>query len=241
MVAKLKANSQWGYLAMNTNKIQLKIVRDRASWIKMLEDDQFIIHNVEIIESKSTCIQVFYSLNDEFHVGTNKINVALAAFVTAYARIHLYNELFKLGDRVLYFDTDSIIFLTKPSDAYYPELGNNLGEWTNEISAEEGSFIDEFVSAGPKNYAFRTKSGTTDCTIKGFSFNHLTSLKITFDSIKEIVCEDKSKKISAEQLNFKINRSDWTIQTLLKEKSYGFCYDKRVLLNDLTTLPFGYY
>jgi hypothetical protein len=241
MISKLKANSQWGYLALNTNKIQFKIIRDRATWVKMLEDDQHIIHNVELIESKSPYVQVFYSFNDEFHLGDNKTNVALAAFVTTYARIHLYNELFKLGDRVLYFDTDSIIYVTRDNDNYQPELGNNLGQWTNEISADDGHYIDEFVSAGPKNYAYKTKNGTTDCTIKGFNMNYLTSLKITFDSIKEIVCENPKKKISTKQLQFKINRSDWSIETLINEKNYGFVYDKRVLLADLSTYPFGYY
>jgi hypothetical protein len=102
-VAKNKANNQWGYLAMNTNKVQHKTIRDINTWLKMLDDDRHIIPNVEIYNSTCPCLQVFFSYNDEFHTGDNKTNVALAAFVTTYGRIHLYKELAKLGKRVLYF------------------------------------------------------------------------------------------------------------------------------------------
>ena len=41
-------------------------------------------------------------------------NVIVAAFVTAQARLKLYGILEKLNKRVLYFDTDSIIYYHKP-------------------------------------------------------------------------------------------------------------------------------
>ena len=37
-------------------------------------------------------------------------NVVVASFVTAQARLKLYESLDKLNERVLYFDTDSIIY-----------------------------------------------------------------------------------------------------------------------------------
>ncbi|GBN97164.1 hypothetical protein AVEN_10442-1 [Araneus ventricosus] len=37
-------------------------------------------------------------------------NIFLAAFTTAWARLKLYSEMDKLGDAVLYHDTDSIIY-----------------------------------------------------------------------------------------------------------------------------------
>jgi hypothetical protein len=38
-------------------------------------------------------------------------NVVIASFVTAYARLELYEVINKLGKSVLYFDTDSIIYI----------------------------------------------------------------------------------------------------------------------------------
>ena len=77
--------------------------------------------------------------------------MCIAAFVTCHARLKLLSELNRLQERVLYFDTDSIIFLSK-KNFYEPELGDFLGELTNEISSKDGSFISEFISAGPKKY-----------------------------------------------------------------------------------------
>lgn len=37
-------------------------------------------------------------------------NVVLACFTTAHVRLHLYETLEQLGERVLHFDTDSIIY-----------------------------------------------------------------------------------------------------------------------------------
>ena len=136
----------------------------------------------------------------------------------------------------MYCDTDSIIFISRPGE-YEPKLGNYLGQFTNEI---DDGFIEEFVSAGPKNYAYKLNNGKTHCTIKGFTQNHLTSLKLTYDSIKSIVCENQSSKIQVDQLKFTKNKKDWKIRTNIEKKNYGFVYDKRALFENLTTLPFGY-
>ena len=82
-------------------------------------------------------------------------------------------------------------YVSRPGE-YEPELGNYLGKFTNEIY--EG-FIEEFVSAGPKNYAYKLNNGKTHCTIKGFTQNHLASLKLTYEAIKDIVCENQDKKL----------------------------------------------
>ena len=233
-VAKIKANSQWGYLAMNNNKVSYKIINDAGEWFKLLENDQYKIHDVKFFNQDT--IQVFYSHNKDQFEGGIKTNVAVAAFVTAQGRLHLYNEMEKLDKRVLYCDTDSIIFISRPGE-YEPELGNYLGQFTNEI---EDGYIEEFVSAGPKNYAYKLNNGKTNCTIKGFTQNHVTSLKLTYESIKNIVCENQNKKIPVDQLKFVKNKKQWTIKTNIEKKNYGFVYDKRALFEDLTTLPFGY-
>ena len=171
-VAKIKANSQWGYLAMNNNKVKYKIISDANEWYQLLENEQYKIHNVQFFDENDEYIQVFYSNNAEYFDSGVKTNVVIAAFVTCQARLHLYSELKKLDRRVLYFDTDSIIFISRPGD-YEPILGNYLGQFTNEIS--EGKYIQEFVSAGPKNYAYKYDNGIKHCTIKGFTQNYLTN------------------------------------------------------------------
>ena len=39
-VAKIIANSQWGYLAINNNKVSKKIINDAGEWYRLLDNDQ---------------------------------------------------------------------------------------------------------------------------------------------------------------------------------------------------------
>lgn len=91
-------------------------------------------------------------------------NIFIAAFTTCWARLKLYDVVHMLDTRVLYFDTDSVIFVSRPGDVEL-EIGPYLGELTNEL-ASPGDYIIEFVSDGPKNYAFRTIQGEQICRIR---------------------------------------------------------------------------
>ena len=70
----------------------------------------------------------------------------IAAFTTAHARLKLYSVLEQLDRRVLYFDTDSVIYVSKDGE-WEPPTGSYLGELTDE---PEGGHITTFVSGGPK-------------------------------------------------------------------------------------------
>ena len=54
-------------------------------------------------------IHVTYKVKDNSIGENGKINVVLASFNTAHARIELNKYLLQLEDRVVYYDTDSII------------------------------------------------------------------------------------------------------------------------------------
>ncbi len=123
---------------------------------------------------------------------------------------------------------------------YLPKLGDFLGDFTDEINPKEGNYIKEFVSGGPKNYAYKLDTGITDCVVKGYAINNLTNLLLNFDSIKECV-DDSKKEIQIPQLKFIKNKSNWQIETQIKDKKYNcLTYNKRVLLSDGKTLPYGY-
>ncbi len=55
----------------------------------------------------------FYSDWESFHTGGKDSNLILGAIVTCYALLKLYEEISKLEDRVLYNDTDSIVFISR--------------------------------------------------------------------------------------------------------------------------------
>ena len=75
----------------------------------------------------------------------------------------LYEELDMLKERVLYYDTDSIIYLTKLGEPE-PRLGNYIGELTDELG---GDYITIFASGGPKNYCYKTNTGKVETKVRG--------------------------------------------------------------------------
>ena len=77
----------------------------------------------------------------EFSEQEATTNVFLAAFTTCHARLKLYEEIDRLGRDVLYMDTDSIIYKSNGNND--PELGDYLGEFTDELNGET---ITTFVS-----------------------------------------------------------------------------------------------
>jgi len=86
-------------------------------------------------------------------------NEAIASFVTAGARLHLYGYLDKLKEHALYCDTDSVIFVQPRDEVALLQSGDCLGAMTSELKT--GEFICEFVSGGPKNYAYKSINSVT--------------------------------------------------------------------------------
>ena len=71
-----------------------------------LSDSKNVILNTNFYEDK---MMVFYSEKNELHDCSKNINILLACFTTSNARVRLYKEMVKIGNRLLYCDTDSLI------------------------------------------------------------------------------------------------------------------------------------
>lgn len=195
----------------------------------------FQIKNVVFPTDEVALLQ--YQHKKEFLSQNVQTNIFIAAFTTAYARLKLYEELNNLGTKVVYYDTDSVIYISDPSTVD-PPLGNYLGEFTDETP---GDHIVEFVSAGPKNYAYVTASGKTCCKIRGFTLNHQNSQLLNFNSIKDIVLNSPNKEIVTVN-PYKIKRDLKKVRILSckEEKKYTFTFDKRVIRDDFITYPYGH-
>ena len=170
-----------------------------------------------------------------------RTNVVLACFTTAQARLKLYEVLEKLDRRVLYFDTDSVVYVTDEGE-WEPPLGDYLGQLTDELKEEDGPFIETFVSAGPKNYAYKTALvGKVCCKVRGFTLNFRTSQKINMESMLDVVKHNQNKVIPVKNPH-KIVRDRVSKQILSKPyvKKYALVYNKRVVKDDYSTLPYGF-
>ena len=56
-----------------------------------------------------------------------------------------------------------------------------------------GSYITEYVSNGPKNYAYRTGDGKQLVKVKGFTLNLVASQQLTFDVMKEMAISEQEE------------------------------------------------
>jgi hypothetical protein len=100
--------------------------------------------------------------------------VVIAAFTTAHARLKPYGVLEQLNRRVLYFDTHSVIYVSKDGE-WEPPTGSYLGDLTDEL---DGAHITTFVSGGPKNYAYETNADKTVCKVRGITLNYRTAQRL---------------------------------------------------------------
>jgi hypothetical protein len=225
-------NSHWGKYCENNDKSFYAIVRSHTDLLQLYLDDRILIQKVILSDQ---CCQVYYKKDQELAEANSNTNCVIGAFVTAQARLKLLSELNKLGDRVLYYDTDSIIYI-HIEGLYNPSLGNFLGDFTNELIDNE--FIVEFASGGPKNYAYKTNTGKTKSVVKGISLTSDVVKIINFDSIKDLVLNDFRGFLTVNQFQIKRNKLDWSIKSSILEKSYRIVYNGRVL-KGLDSIPYG--
>ena len=209
---------------------------------ELLYSDEFEVCDARLVNDDM--MEVQFRNVKEFEEQNSKVNVAIAAFTTAYARLKLYDLLDLLQERVLYYDTDSVIYVHK-TDKPDPSLGNYLGDLTNELN--EGDYITSFISGGPKNYAYRTKKGKTETKIRGITLDYSASGKLNHDTIRELVhthcneLEASEKKVTID-MPFKImrNKKEKRIVTKRMKKDYRVVYNKRVVNENYDTVPYGY-
>ena len=170
-----------------------------------------------------------------------KSNIALASMVTSHARCRLWKELNKLGDRVLYHDTDSIIYEHDPAQYNIPE-GRYLGEWEVE---EDGNPITKFTATGPKCYSYVVQkpdgSVQAKTKVKGITLTSHNSSLIDYEAMKRLVEGDGTEIVKALCLTFKYDRNAGQMRTYNGIKQFRKTYSKGYI--DPTTFkvyPFGY-
>lgn len=73
--------------------------------------------------------------------------------------------------------------------------------------------------------------------IKGFSLKSEAKNKFTFDKLK-VCIEDNTQKVDVTYNNS--NEKNNKLYTQTETKNFLFTFDKRVVLDSFTTLPFGY-
>ncbi|OOY33750.1 hypothetical protein BOV88_13605 [Solemya velum gill symbiont] len=239
-LAKLMLNSFWGKLGQRSNMTQVTYVTEPSVYFDMLTSDEQEIQGVQFVGEEM--VEIRWRNKDDFVVTSDKTNVVIAAYTTAQARLKLYSYLEHLGERVLYCDTDSVVFTSKPLE-WKPPLGDYLGNLTDEAP---DSRIITFVTGGPKNYAYsKTKNNivTTCCKVRGITLNYRNALKIDFDTIRDMVkatIDRKDVRSVTVTDPSRICRGNRKIVSAVEHKDYRIVFDKRVMTGTPQTFPYGF-
>lgn len=277
-LAKLMLNSLWGKLserfksdfAINVDAQLFKAyeIKELKGEIDInhkyrLNDDTWLLVGKKNLNVTSLLPGDRLRLKQDMTEHNRKTCVEIGAFVTMYGRRMLYKEMLNLGRRVIYHDTDSIIYEYNESEVYNVSTGNVLGDWEVE---NDGNPIIEFVGLAPKTYAYRyldikNRVKVTDdldyskhipykiwdgylyhvkeeCKVKGFKLHYDARIAINFDGLLELYKQDKVC-LQAKQLVFDYSRATNEITSRIVDKCLIFNYEKGVIGAEDVAYPFG--
>ena len=242
-LAKLMLNSMWGKFGQRLNKTRVKEFDDPQTFHQFLNTDTIDVRQVSIINDQMVEVQYQYEKED-IPVSPN-LNIFVACFTTCHARLKLYAALEQLQERVLYYDTDSVIFLQDEGQPN-PALGDYLGDFTSELDPDD--YITEFVSAGPKNYGYTTNQGHIECKVRGFRLNSEGKTQLNYDVMRQNVKDEIERPLLKPRQTQVINShhivrdpNTYELFTFPQQKQYKLVYNKRVIdPHTFKTYPYGY-
>ena len=129
-----------------------------------------IIKDFHVLNTGIIAMEYLYS--KEFQESDCKTNIIIASMCRAYACLKLWKIMNQWGKRVMYHDTDLVIYIFNPGQ-WKPPIGKYFGNLANELGCHEigctgcstGHWIVEFVSCGAKYYAYRLSTGQVVCKV----------------------------------------------------------------------------
>ena len=243
-LAKLMLNSMWGKFGQRLNKTQIQAFDDPHAFHRFLDTDALDVRHVSVINDDMVEVH-FQNKKEDIRVSPN-LNIFVACFTTCYARLKLYQALEALGERVLYFDTDSVIYLEETPTQFKPDLGSYLGDFASEL--EDDEYIQEFVSGGPKNYGYTTNKGKVECKVRGFRLNSEGHTQLNYDVMRQNVKDEIERPLPKPRQNQVINShqivrdpTNYQLYTRPSSKFYQLVCNKRVIdPRTFKSYPYGY-
>ena len=273
-LAKLMLNSLYGKFGQRPMMRKTHIVNSIQKLLRIMTDEKETVVDFHVLSDDVMHIET--EGNQHFAKPNCKTNVIISAFTTSWARLKLWSLMHALGPRLMYTDTDSMIYMSTPEIPDLP-LGNFLGDLADELACKKVGctstnpncihYIVEYVSGGPKNYAYVLNTGQIVCKIRGFTLDCQTARQLNFSVLKcqvfdwlrsqreqNLCFRPSSNSINLEDNNFgehkdvvvtrtQIKRSKNTFQLFNASisKRYSVVFDKnKVSLHDLSSVPFGF-
>lgn len=223
--AKILMNSLYGKFGQAFHKKNVIMhyhfsSQEQLDFLRQAEIDGIKI--VKHLYSAEQNIYIAIELN-ESHTYKAYMNVAIASYVTSYARIALHKKMMEFesnGIEILYCDTDSLTIEQK--DLSQIKLGKNLGDWDIEQTFDSVKFM------APKCYISMQK-GKPKLKMKGIPRQKIDEICKSSKSIQDIEQQIVEPIALAERYMCytESHRTGIILNTKFLTKHYSFENQKR--------------
>lgn len=166
-LAKTFLNSLWGKFCQRAHTDHYSTIHGYAEFAQLWNDPHLDRRKVSFRHLSHGTWKVKYHLFSDFAKENPRYNIFVAAKVTESARCILHRQMLKIGpERILYCDTDSIMFL-------WPKTGekldaHGLGKWVDEYPRQR---IKRLYALAPKFYYLEFEDDAL-LKSKGIMMNH---------------------------------------------------------------------
>ncbi|XP_055356751.1 uncharacterized protein LOC129601866 isoform X2 [Paramacrobiotus metropolitanus] len=240
-LSKLMLNSFWGKFGQQEDRSNTAFVEKKEIFHDYLFSNKYEVAGFDLVTDEVMAVQ--YRSKKDYIPTSKKTNVVIAAFTTAYARLHLLKFMEMVGDRLLYHDTGNIFYI-HTDDLPDPPVGTCLGDLSSSLEPNE--HINEFVALGPKSYAYRTNTGNETIKVKGFTLTRKARKQLNLESLKEMLLESLAPQDQPNDVTvnypFNITRNKRKLEVSAKEinKRFRLTYSKRRIVDtEFNTRPWG--
>jgi hypothetical protein len=207
-LAKLYLNALWGKFAQKTSKTQHSTVYGTQQFLELWHDRTIEKESCMFREISQGVYKVTYKLKEEYVPPVRHGNLFIAAKVTETARCVLHKQMLRIGpERIIYCDTDSIIFLY--SESLGQLVGIGLGQWTNEYPTKR---IIQVYALAPKLYSLMLENNDTiieSFRAKGIQMTLENQKRIAFENVKKLI----EQIMTGKNDNYNLNVKNFTIFT----------------------------
>jgi DNA polymerase elongation subunit (family B) len=241
LTSKIFLNSLLGRFLLNESKFY------QTKFLNTGEELQLNYKNVASVQllNEKIC-QVNFKKKIPKNPNRN-INCIIGLYVTSLARVYLLKQLYMLeniGAQVVYCDCDSIFFYLKNHQKNPLPMGYSLGEFQNIFSGK----IEAITILAGKCYSVMWRNSLNELQrelkVCGFSFLYkINENSFTHETIDEFVTKIVEKEVASivfPQL-MKTSKKMSPMTKIVNKKFTNKHLQKRILLPDYTTVPFGYH
>jgi len=179
-MAKLFLNSLWGKFCQKPHKEVYTTINGYQQFAVLWNDSRIVRKTFRFRHLGNNTWKVRYETTDAFTKPNSKYNIFLSAKVTEHARCVLHRQMMKIGpERILYCDTDSIMFMYDKKLPRYDGVG--LGNWVDEYPRDK---IKRLFALAPKFYYLEFENEDDNLLkSKGIQMNLNNSKKIHAKSL----------------------------------------------------------